>query len=409
MKPIVLPPRHSLPFAVLLACLATFGLAACRSSEQRASAAPVPEDVVGQKAGDKAGDKEAADDKASAGSEPQAPEFVPPPPPQNAPKDWIRLKSGEWLRGEIKSLTRHTLEFESDELDELSLDWDDVREVRTNRPFSVLRGDRTTVTGAVTVFEERVIVKTETGEYHTNRSNVTRMVTGSVHERDHWSGKVTLGAVARSGNTDQVDLSTLFSAKRRTASSRLDLRMMGAYSEVNQEQTVNNERFEGTYDIFVGPRLFVTPLALDLYRDTFQNIDLQVVPYTGIGYTVADRNKLEWDVNLGFGFRYTRFESVGAGEEQDSGLGTGVVGTSLDSDLTKRLELLLSYSAQIGLTDINDTNQNASVTFSLDLLKDFDFDLAFLWTRIGAPEADENDVTPEKNDYRLTFGLGWEF
>ena len=41
-------------------------------------------------------------------------------------KDWLRLTSGEWLRGKIEYLDRQTLVFDSEELDELKLDWDDV-------------------------------------------------------------------------------------------------------------------------------------------------------------------------------------------------------------------------------------------------------------------------------------------
>jgi putative salt-induced outer membrane protein YdiY len=340
---------------------------------------------------------------------PILPWWVPPPPPENDTFDWIRLKSGEWLKGEINSLTRHTLEFDSDELDELSLDWDDVSEVRTNRPFAILRSDRTQVTGVITVIDDRIIVATDTGEYHTDRSNLVRMVPGSLRERDHWSGKVSLGATSRSGNTNQLDLTASAFLKRRTASSRFDLSFFGAYSEVERKETSNNERFEGKHDIFVGSRLFITTLALELYRDPFQNLDLRAVPYTGVGYTVFDENKLEWDVNAGLGYRFNRFASVEAGEDDTEGTGTVVLGTSLDSDVTEKLELIFDYSAQVGMRDLDDTNQNASVALSFDLFRELDADFTFLWTRVGEPERDSAGVIPEKNDYRFTFGLGWEF
>jgi hypothetical protein len=43
--------------------------------------------------------------------------------------DWIQLKSGEWLKGTIKAMQKHELEFDSEELDHLKFDWDDNRDV----------------------------------------------------------------------------------------------------------------------------------------------------------------------------------------------------------------------------------------------------------------------------------------
>ena len=39
--------------------------------------------------------------------------------------DWIQLTSNEWLKGEIKGMYKDSLEFDSDKLDLLEIDWDD--------------------------------------------------------------------------------------------------------------------------------------------------------------------------------------------------------------------------------------------------------------------------------------------
>ena len=48
------------------------------------------------------------------------------------------MTSGEWLKGEIHELRKDTLEFESNELDELNLDWEDVAQLRSARPCTML-------------------------------------------------------------------------------------------------------------------------------------------------------------------------------------------------------------------------------------------------------------------------------
>ena len=44
--------------------------------------------------------------------------------------DWIQTTSGEWLKGELKQLYSGSLEFDSDEFDLQTLDWDDVAQLR---------------------------------------------------------------------------------------------------------------------------------------------------------------------------------------------------------------------------------------------------------------------------------------
>jgi len=51
-----------------------------------------------------------------------ASEFVPP----NDGYDWLRLTSGEWLRGELIGVFNDEVEFDSDILDELTIDGEDV-------------------------------------------------------------------------------------------------------------------------------------------------------------------------------------------------------------------------------------------------------------------------------------------
>jgi hypothetical protein len=65
----------------------------------------------------------------SKNTPPGSPSWV-PPSAQPGKFDWIQLTSGEWLKGDIKVLYNDKLEFDSDKLDLLELDWEDVKQVR---------------------------------------------------------------------------------------------------------------------------------------------------------------------------------------------------------------------------------------------------------------------------------------
>ena len=64
-----------------------------------------------------------------------------PPPPTPDDYDWVRLISDEWLKGEVKVMYKDSLEFDSKELDLLTIDWLDIKELRTAHVLEV-RCDR---------------------------------------------------------------------------------------------------------------------------------------------------------------------------------------------------------------------------------------------------------------------------
>lgn len=339
------------------------------------------------------------------GQPPTPPEFV------RASKDeWVRMTSGEWLRGEVTALNqRQMLEFDSEELDDLSLDWENVAELHTKRLFTILLENRATVTGFLDVSPDVVYVTTAEGVRGFRRDDVQRIVTGSVRERDHWSGKLKLGFTGRRGNTDQTDNSLSFNATRRTANTRLDLSLDMLQSEQGGAETANNQRFVGDFNRYLTSRLFVTLFALEAFRDRFQNIDLRVVPSAGIGYTFVDEPGLEWRGTSGLGYRVTRFDSVQPGDDDTDEEGVLILGTGLAADVTEKIEFTGDYTVAVSLEDINRSQHNLSLQTSYDVWGDLDLEITFVWTRIGDPEPDSNGVTPEPDDFRLDVGLSWSF
>ncbi|WP_237162649.1 hypothetical protein [Shewanella halifaxensis] len=68
-------------------------------------------------------------------------------PPVDAKYDWLQLTSLELLKGEIKNLYDDKLEFESDELDTVFIDWEDVKVLQSSRIVSIGFTDLSTKTG----------------------------------------------------------------------------------------------------------------------------------------------------------------------------------------------------------------------------------------------------------------------
>jgi hypothetical protein len=325
--------------------------------------------------------------------------------------DWVKLTSGEWLKGEITVLRDGSFEFDSDELDEQKFDWEDVAEVRSSGSVTCTFEDPENPrkplveTGKLVVTKDTISV----GDKTFKRNELLSIIPGEQKEWDYWSGKLTFNLAAREGNTDQTDVGTYFRLLRRSPYSRLDFVYRGTYGEVGGVETVNNHLFTGQWDLFISRRFFITPAKLEIYSDTFQNIQTRITPSAGVGWHAINKPTLEWDLLAGIGWQFTRFDSVVVGQPENVDQGIVVLGTKLAWDITSDTDLTVDYTAQLGVEDIQDSTQHLGIVLSSDIWGDLDLDLGFYWDWVGQPATAADGTTPEKSDYRVTIGVGWDF
>ena len=339
----------------------------------------------------------------------QAPPPAPPPRiDYQAEYDWIKLDTGEWLKGELKSLRQKSLEFDSDKLDDLTFKWKDIREIRSPREWTVVLLDQEQHTGQILLKDGKLEVTGPDGGSFTYEDIYTIVPTGE-DEFDLWTGKISFGVTVRSGNTNQGEMTSLIFVRRRGPSSRIDLQYNGTVGVLDNEQNVNNHRLNGLWAVYLSRRLYVTPVFVEAFRDPFQNIGAQITPGIGGGYAVVDTGDISWDLTVGAGARYTKYFSVSPGATEDEIIGTVLLGTVLDVDLTSAVELKFDYSLSVGVPDTSATNHNLLLVLSLEFIEDLDLDVTFQWTHIGDPARRSDGTTPQQDDFRLSVGLGWEF
>ena len=322
--------------------------------------------------------------------------------------DWIQIVSGEWLRGEILRVRDDSLDFDSDELDEQTFDFSDVLRIISPHHQVVLTEDGRIFEGRLSVDESSIWIEGDK-TVKIPRSEMLSVLAVEGGGNSTWSGEVTAGIAIRSGNTDQVDYSTVLAATRETARTRWASRYSGAASEVSGTETANNHRLGSTYDVFITKRTFFTVPGVDIYRDPFQNIGLRVTPYAAVGYELVDTADHSLSLSAGPAYQYQRFDSeLGSGEATDNSF-AGVLSTLYDWDITGDVELSAKYNITFPIPDVQDYNHNVVGTLSVDLVGDLDLDLSMTWDRINSPEANSSGVVPKKDDFRITVGVGWTF
>ena len=328
-------------------------------------------------------------------------------PADDASTDWIQLQSGEWLRGKLHGMQNRKMEFESDELDDLTFDWKDIHQVIAPRAL-VSYGDRQSAAGSVRVDREKVIV-TGVEEINFPRYDLVGIAPGSPRELDYWSGKFSVGLNLRSGNTKQTDLVSKIKLERRTPRTHLKLEYVGNFSELNGVESVNNQRLTESFDISLTRRLFLRMPQAEFYSDPFQNIDRRATLGGGVGYYLIDRPKTEWLVSGGPAYQRIRFSTVEAGESEERSTPAFALQSSFDIELTKRTDLELSYGGIVANADSGGFTHHAGITLEIDITRRIDLDISFTWDRITNPQAGSDGVVPKNDDLRLNLSLGLKF
>ena len=257
--------------------------------------------------------------------------------------DWIQLTSGEWLKGELIGLFDGSLEFDSDELDNLTLDWGDIRQVRTARVVQVRFSDREEpVTGRLLVDGDSVRVLGDTDQSFT-RGTLMSIAPGEPREANYWSGNATFGFNLRRGNSEQVEANTIANAKRRTVRTRVGLDYVANYNVTDDLTVTNNQRLNAGLDWFVTPRLFVRPVVVEYYRDPFQNFAHRLTIGAAVGYQLVDTPRVSWEVNVGPSYQRTIFDSVVEGESDAESTAALSAGTTYTNELTSDIDYTLDY------------------------------------------------------------------
>lgn len=323
--------------------------------------------------------------------------------------DWIQLNSGEWLKGDIKSLQKDKLEFDSDKLNALTFDWKDIRMARAPGLHSLRFERGVGMDGSILVTTNQVEVITGSATNLIPRSDLLAITPTGDRELDKWTGKLATGLGFRSGNSRELDVDVHFAASRRTPSTRLNLDYLGNYTKINGGETANNQRFNGTFDSFLSRRLYVRVPDFEYYRDPLQNLAHRATVGGGIGYDLISNHRTEWNVTTGPAWQGNWFENVPAGEAPSANSVALVLSSRFDIQLTPQIEYIFEYRGQVTSAENGNNTHHAVSTLEFEIRKQLKLDLSLIWDRITTPRVESSGKAPTSDDFRLTTSLAVEY
>jgi len=366
--------------------------------------------------------------------------------PDPAKHDWVQLTSGEWLSGKIHSMYRETLEFDSEKLDLLSIDWEDVKSLQSHQLMRVLLakenakkdmkknpasegkianifggkirnevGEKVSeesdiLTGLLKINGDLITLTRNNQVQSFHRDRLISFAPAGQKEIDLWTLKAGLSLNLQRGNVKQLDYTAKASAKRRTAKTRFFIDYIGNFSQTDTisgqtQKTINNHRVTDAFDIYANRYLFYTPFNSEFYRDPFRNIDQRITLGTGIGLILTDTKQTTWEITTGPSFLTTKYSSVLANEKSRESSFALMLGTKLDTELTSKLDFIFKYDIKASKKKSGGYSHHLIATLENDITERIDIDLSFLWDRINHPTMDSQGKLPKPDDYRIMMGV----
>jgi len=339
------------------------------------------------------------------------PEWQEPTPIFSQKFDWLKLKSNEWLKGEIISMYDDELEFDSDEFGLKTFDWQDISELRSRYDQSIRFSDGKVVQGFLIVKDEQLILISAGKEQKFPLKELMSITSAADERKDLWDAKISFGMDVSSGNTNQLDYIMMAKVQRRTPYTRLRSDLVYNYSKSTQDETanvlINMTRLTSYMDWFYNGKVFFRLFDYEYYSDLQQNIKSRHSIGSSLGYHLIDTKRFQWDATLGPSFQQTSFDSDSIEEDENSGV--IALSTLIEYKISSRIDFTFDYQMQFVEEESGKRNSHLKTGFEFEFTNDFELDLFFYLDRVAEPIAGISSGEPEPNDYRLVVSLGYDF
>ena len=329
--------------------------------------------------------------------------------------DWVKLKSGEVLKGELSGTVKkesnsydQEIEFDSDDLGDQEIELEDVSVLETASFFTIRTASGDIYDGYLSIRDNKLYLKKGDQEFSFPVNQVVSIYRGAEKDSDYWTADLFLGLDISKGNTEEFSLLGEVEAERNTVESRTKLSARHEVSESNNEKTAQKSQFNGSYDIYLNNRLFFRPVKLSVLSDEFQNLDYQVNASMQVGYFFVADSDAEWDVSIGPGMQYSEFSTVEAGEEDSASSTILTLESNFEYELTKDIDFSHTYNLDWASNDAGGMRHKNDLGFDIDLVGDLEFSIKAIWEHVSQTKADSDGVVPEKDDYKINFGLSYE-
>jgi uncharacterized protein DUF481 len=360
-------------------------------------------------------------------------------PTANPAPDVLVLVHGDTLHGKLVNAIQGTVTFHTEDLGDVSLGWDKIKELHTSGKFAALtknlklhgrRNAGQIPIGMVQMENQSVVLRpenapapapipTENALYILDAATLNKQINHQPNLLTGWNGSATAGATLVSATQNEYAVSGAFGLVRVVPTvrwlnprNRTSLDFIGSYGKITQpsyfaagvfvpEVTTKTAIYhaDAERDEYLSPRVYaLAQVAFD--HNYAQNLDLQQIYGGGFGWTFLKTRTQTADVKATLQYERQQFISGLSGTERN------LIGSTFAVDYVLHMKVLTYTQGLSYIPAYNDTHAysaNETNTIAFPAYKNFGFSFGTIDTYLNGPPI---SLPPTKrNSFQFTTGL----
>jgi putative salt-induced outer membrane protein YdiY len=327
--------------------------------------------------------------------------------------DQVTLKNGDRLTGDIVKADATSLVLKTQLVGEVTIPWDAVTGLKTDKTLYVTLADGSTKSGLVSGTGDQFEIHSAAGQaISTTKSSITSLRSEAEqaeylrHQnpgwRELWTGNAHVGFAITSGNSRTTNIATGLGLTRETPRDKTIVYVASVYAKDKSsgvsQTTANIIRGGLRYDRDINKKWFGYGAA-DFEHNELQNLSLRIVPGGGLGYHAIKSERTQLDV-LGGGDWNKEFFS---GIIPDRSSAEVQVGETLSHKFNPRVTLREQFFIFPNLSETGEYRMNLDTSVTADITRR----IAVSFT-LSDRYLSNAPIGTEKNDLLMTTGISFK-
>ncbi len=338
--------------------------------------------------------------------------------------DQITLKNGDRLTGTVVKSDGKSLVLHTDSAGDVTLQFADVQEIKTDQELHVSLKNGKTVVGSVTTADGKLEIATKTsGTVEASKDDVT-LIRNDAEQQAYdkslhpglthgWNGGANVGFSVARGNSQTENLAVAFNAVHPSLNDKITLyaSSIDTTNNLATPSTVANLNQGGfRYDRNVDTRLFVFGAA-DFMSNALQFLDLRQVYTGGFGFHAIASDPTTLDFLGGVNYTHETYSNgtlISPGVYTSYGVTNRFVALTLGEELNQKLGKSTVVTQNFTFyPDLQQTGEYRG-TFNLGTVTKISKWLGWQ-NQFGDIYVSNPPIGAKKNDLILTTGLNISF
>lgn len=317
--------------------------------------------------------------------------------------DILIFANGDRLTGDVKSLERGLLRFNTNATGTISIEWDDVAFLSSDQNIQVetANGDRYLGKLVAADTEERIVVATDTGPVGFDTEQVVLMTPIEDQAIDRLDGDVSAGY-----NFSKASLAKQFrfglGLDFRTETRIFDVEIDAVTTDSEDNESSQRASVDMAY-IQLRPNRWLTGLVMRLDRNDELGLDFRTSLGVGGGRIVHQTNSAT--LQLIGGVQVSRENISGGDSAEDTLEAYGALTWNWFRYDTPKLDLSTNLQLFPNLTDFGRIRSELDTSFKWEMVEDLFWQLSIY----DSFDSDPSLQGGAKNDYGISTSLGYSF